>query len=120
MDLYGDRWKINVYEYDPGTVVTQEVSHTSSKALNFRLDAEGSLFKLIKLGVGFGGSVSSETTSKTTIQTTLTSNNLGDAILNWTDPVIITKDRQLSSWKSTSFEVNTGAINISIEPVKTY
>jgi hypothetical protein len=120
MDLYGDRWKINVYEYDPGTVVTQEVSHTSSKALNFRLDAEGSLFKLIKLGVGFGGSVSSETTSKTTIQTTLTSNNLGEAILNWTDPVIISKERQITNWISRSYEVSTGAINISIEPVKTY
>jgi hypothetical protein len=118
MDLYGDRWKISVLEYDPNTIVTSQMSHSTEKGTNYKLEASGDLFKLIKIGAGFGGSTKNTFTGTTTIQTTYTSNFLGEGILSWFDPVIVVYG--LPNNTHITNEVNTGSVGISFEPVRTW
>jgi hypothetical protein len=38
MNVYGDKWKFNVYEYDPGTTTAVTTSHSTTKSENFTYD----------------------------------------------------------------------------------
>jgi hypothetical protein len=116
MNEYGDRWKVRIFEYDPGTTTTVVSSSTSTFGVNFKADASGNLFG-IKFEAGVGSSSTWSQTNSTTIATTIESNQLGEAILSWYDPVVVVKPTPpMQTW--TTKEISTGAVKISIEPIR--
>ncbi|MBS7232424.1 hypothetical protein KHA90_15500 [Flavobacterium psychroterrae] len=125
MQKYGDRWKFWVYENDPSGTVSQTISHSTTRGVNYKASASGDLFGLIKLGGEFGGSTTTTNSSSTTVTYTTGSDNLGEAILEWTDPIVTGfkfipfngggGERPVPS---TTYEENTGSVLLSIETVK--
>lgn len=121
MNVYGDRWKFIAYEYDPSTNYETTVSHQTTKGANFKLTADGTLFKLIKVGTEFGGSITQVSSSSTTMTYSTGSDVLGEAILTWTSPILVNyKTNSVGTSKGTTLDLNTGALLISVEPVRVY
>lgn len=115
MDLYGNRWKISAFEYDPAGSTATTSSLTTTIGSNFKID-------LSKIGIEFGSSSTHTYTNSTTITTTTGSDALGEAILTWTAPVLTsyTKIPFSSAYLGITQSLNTGSLYISIEPVRTY
>jgi hypothetical protein len=117
MNEYGDKWKIRISEFDPGTTTTIVSSSTSTFGTNFKADVSGNLFG-IKFDAGVGGSATWSQTNSTTIATTNESNQLGETILAWYDPVVTSRGTAPVYAVWTTKEISTGAVKISIEPIR--
>ncbi len=124
---YGSAWKFTVSEYDLAEETTIVKSNTSTFATNFSLNA--STGKDEKVGVMFGGSTTSTTSGTYTYKSTATSDDLGEGILEFGDPVIIRKEtgtvingrgQPVQTDYYTTWDVNTGSILLSIEPRKVF
>ncbi len=125
MKKYGDRWKFWVYENDPSVTVTKTITHTTEKGSNFELKPViGGEEGVVKINAGFGNSSTTTHTTTTEVSYTTGSDNLGEAILEWTDPVVI--DHTLicivggsCAWNPIETYVeNTGSVLLSIETIK--
>ncbi|MFD2920494.1 hypothetical protein ACFS6H_12280 [Terrimonas rubra] len=124
----GDIWKFSVFEYDPSSVTT--ISYTTSATLgtNFSSGDE-------KEGGKFGTSTTNTASATYTLSITNGSDDLGQAILYWCDPVMkeVVIDRHQSVCGLRSLrrpprdpigglkyartnEISTGAISLTIEP----
>lgn len=119
MDQFGSKVKYSIQEFDPSATYTTTETHSTTKAGNFKFDA--TLGKKVKVGAGFGGSVSTTTTKSTTVTYTLGSEELGEAVLDWTDPVIVKESRPLSSLFRKVYDtytISTGTVILSCETVR--
>ncbi len=116
MNVYGDKWKFNVIEYDPGTTTSVTTSHSTTNSSNFSYSTE--LSAVIKIGSGYGSSTTTTDSESTTISTTTTSNQLGEAVLNWFDPVITSKVGPPIAPSYYTKTISTGAIILSVEPIR--
>ena len=118
MQKYGDTWKIHIYEYDPGVQITRNVQVSSTFSSNFSVEAGATLFKVVKIGAKGGRSKSTTKTNTTQIVTTDTSDDLGEAILSFSDPIILKPyilwdlDVGIALYNG----VSTGMVSIQISP----
>ncbi|AYD46773.1 hypothetical protein [Arachidicoccus soli] len=114
---YGSTWKITVYEYDPGGQTTVTTNVSSTFTTNFKATT-GVDFGLFKVGAE-GGFTDAETQSSTiAYQITDASEELGDALLNYEDPIynkIVTGRGQL--YIACPNYISTGGIKIFVEPL---
>jgi hypothetical protein len=115
MDLYGDRWKVTAFEYDPAGTTSTTTSVSSTIGSNFKVD-------LSKIGIGFGSSSTTTFSFSATVTSTTGSEALGEGILNWTDQVLTSYGKVPLSQVYVGFTktLNTGSLYISIEPVRTF
>lgn len=117
MQKYGDTWKFAVMEYDPGTQSTQTTTVTSTFGSNFSFDLPFGILK--KIGLKFGGSATTTRTETTTFTVTGTSDNLGEALLDYSAPVMLSKITR-GSLQGVIYGINTGTITLYIETKKRY
>jgi hypothetical protein len=125
----GDIWKYAIYEYDPSVTVSETRSISATIGTNFTAGSEE------KKGGKFGISATVTATASTTISYTDGSDDCGEAISYWCDPVIIQKFDVVGSWDycgspvtgvrrpprvptpiGRSYEINTGTIALTVEP----
>ncbi|MGJ1195187.1 hypothetical protein ACR777_01920 [Sphingobacterium spiritivorum] len=92
LENMGSSWKISVRENDISTVVNVQESVTSKFATNFGIDVNWGVSEVVKLGLKFGGSTETSTTQNISVQRTLSNDFLGDAIVNFWDPVLRTNN----------------------------
>ena len=116
MKVYGDRWHIEVVEYDPSSTMKETVYLETTKGDNFKLDV--GFEKFIKVGAGLG--TSSTTTNRSTKEVSYTteSDRLGHIIYTWYSPVVerpIDLSQRLFLMKTFS----TGSVRVGIETVRT-
>lgn len=125
----GDIWKYAVYEVDPSVTVTESRSISSTLGTNFTIGEE-------KKGGKFGLTATVNATASSSISFTDASDNLGEAISYWCDPVVIEKFNVTGAWPcgepvwgvrrpprggnfvtvGRSHEINTGTIALTVEP----
>lgn len=122
MNKYGDTWKIHIYEFDPGSQITKTVQVSSTFSSNFEVDASVSV-KAFKIGVKGGVGTSDTKTNTAQITLTDTSDDLGEAILSFSDPIMIRNDGFY--WPEPTIQhysfcsgVSTGLASILIRPDK--
>lgn len=124
---YGSAWKFTVSEYDLSTETTVVKSNTSTFATNFSFNA--STGKDEKVGVMFGGSTTSTNSGTYTYKSTATSDDLGEGILEFGDPIIIKKETittvdsrgvPVNTDQYKTWDVSTGSVLLSIEPRKIF
>ena len=119
MNKYGDTWKIHIYEFDPGSQITKTVQVSSTFSSNFEVDASVSV-KAFKIGVKGGVGTSETKTNTAQITLTDTSDDLGEAILSFSDPIMIKNSFYLpddpSIYLSYYSGVSTGLASVQISP----
>lgn len=123
---YGSSWKISISEIDNPEEYTNTEEISSTFATNFEISATGGILE--KVGLKFGASATNTSKSTFSVKTSLTTDILGDAILNFSDPIIIGEHvpNSGSSGRGSEFyayqtnEINTGWVSLSIEPKKKY
>jgi len=123
MENYGNTWKFQVTEYDPGTQVTKTTTVTSTFGTNYGININFDLFKKVKIGLNFGGSNTTTKTETTTYTVTGTSDNLGEALLDYSAPILLQKAGGRPGSAPTSgliYGVNTGTVTLDIETRKRY
>lgn len=122
----GDVWKYAIFEYDPSTITTESRTISANLGTNFSIGDE-------KVGGKFGLSASVSASRTVTFSYTNTSDDLGETLSYWCDPVI--KERftipsgsfGVCGWGSgrpfrtntdagRSYDIGTGYIAISVEP----
>lgn len=86
LEKMGASWKISVRENDDNTVITSTETVSSKVATNFGF--EPGFGDKVKLGLKFGISMEETKTQSLATQRTLTNDFLGDAIVNFWDPII--------------------------------
>lgn len=110
---YGMSWKFTISEVDPSQEVSETAEITSVYATNFDIDGD-----IIKVGLKFGGSYKETYQSSCTIKTKLESDDLGECILSFGEPVITSKDPSTNLYNIR--EISTGWCSFSIIPRKVY
>ncbi|MBL3657641.1 hypothetical protein [Fulvivirga sediminis] len=128
MQLYGDRWHIQVEEYDPSTQITRTVSAETTKGSNFEAEVGADIFKIVKIGAGLGSNSTSTKSSNMQVTYTTESDQLGSIIHTWYNPVITAYDPlmidvpplgQLPIPKWEGFVQSTGTVVVGIETLRT-
>lgn len=85
---YGNTYKVSVSEYDPGTVIEKQESHSSVFGSNF--GGEGGLdIGIIKIGGKYNETNTETKQSSVKIQSTNNTDPLGDVLVNFFDPIYI-------------------------------
>ena len=125
----GDIWKYAIFEYDPSTIITETRTITANLGANFSVGDE-------KLGGKFGLTASVSQTNTITFSFTNASDDLGEAISYWCDPVIKEKflvpvgvlgicgwyfgrpwpNKDVAKPVARSYDIGTGLIAITVEP----
>lgn len=90
LEKYSPTIKITIEEVDISTSVTTTFTQTSEFATNFSFDV--TFGENVKSGLKFGGSTKDVTTNTFTIVEKLENDQLGEVIVNFDDPVIISKN----------------------------
>lgn len=118
MYKYGDTWKFHVYEYDPGTETTQTVQTSSNFSYNFGGEA-GINIGIVKIGAKAGTSKTETKTNTAQIKMTDTSDDLGEAILSFSDPISL-GNVMYPGWDDVLFfhlkGINTGFVSLLVMP----
>lgn len=96
---FGDTYRIDVSEYDSGTQSQYTSSISSVYGSNFKSEAGGSLFGLIKVGANYSYSETTTKQATTVITSTNNSDPLGSVFINFFDP-IYTNDKVYISWNA--------------------
>lgn len=117
LEQYSTAIRINIEEVDDTTTITESESTSSDFATNFGLDVTG---VLSKLGLKFGVSQKQSRSHSIQFTKTLSSDPLGNAIVNFADKVII-KKRTRKNWimgggNWVTRDYTTGHCEISVEP----
>ncbi len=113
MDEYGDRWLFKVFEFDPSTKYTTKVSHSTTIGANFKTKVEGTIKKVVKIGTGLGVDIKTSKSNSKEISYTKESDQLGQFIVNWTDPVITNEIPVLNSRFYITKKYSTGTVSIN-------
>lgn len=103
---YGTAWKFIIYEVDPSQNVTVTESHATTYGTNFDVDT--------KIGLKFGGKKTTSSTKTISITTKKESDFLGEAVLHFYDPVLVTSNN------SGIRDISTGKCSLGIMPIKIY
>lgn len=75
-------WKIIISEKDPAQSLVTTYAHSSSYATNFNIG-------FAKIGLGFGGNATSNFNSTFQVNTTVGSDQLGDALVFFHEPIML-------------------------------
>lgn len=115
---YGDEWKLRLLEHDPGGSTSVTVSMSSTFGTNWEGNA-GIDIKIFKLGGKFGGSQTFTMGGSQTISFNDVADQLGDARFLYDDPIITGTEwyPNTNYVGFRTYSVNTGAVELSIEPV---
>ena len=118
MKQNGAEWRIRAFEYDPKTVKTTETTREVVIGTNFKAGVNGG--EIVKFDLGFGTTRTETKKVTEKYETTLESNQLGEASVLWASPVItnITKLPFISTRVGVSSQLNTGSLVISFETVR--
>ncbi len=127
-DLYnsGAQWKLSVQEIDLTEEFTKTIENSVEFANNFSIQSP-----VEKLGLTWGNSIKTIQKNTFTVKYSLSSDDLGEATLNFYDPVIVgtelrTTDPYTGGRLGVSKlyykvkDINTGWIQLTIEPKKLY
>lgn len=114
LEQYGLAWKFIVSEFDPSEEVTYSVTNTSVFGGNFSFDPVFS--GTVKGGAKFGASVQTTHSTTYTYKTTTGSDELGEGILEFRSPIIVSQTGTIYN----TYEVNTGVLSLSVEPKKIF
>jgi len=113
-------WKIYFYENDRTGTETVSHTHSTNTAINFGIDLNFSPTDKVKIGPKFGFSSGSTDTQVHTVTRNLGDDYLGEAILNFSDPVIGLTSGQGQQQVGLTYEITTGGtwpnVSVSIEP----
>lgn len=112
---------ILVQEYDDETEITEETTISHTYVHDFKSEAEvsgkiGNEGATGKVKIGYGYNQTATDATKTTIKTKRGSDNLGAATLEYTDPVILSKERHNGVDGYRIKEIDTGFIYMLIMP----
>lgn len=118
MQKYGNTWKVLIMEYDPGTEITKSTSIGSTFGTNFGFDI--GLGTTVKLGLKFGGTSTTTTTTTVNYKVTGTSDNLGEALLDYSAPILTGKTDYRGTITGPIYGINTGTVTLDIETRKRY
>lgn len=103
LEKFGDTYKIEVSEYDSGTQSQYTSSISSVYGSNFKSEASGSLFGLIKVGANYSYSETKTKQATTVITSTNNSDPLGGVFINFFDP-IYTNNKVMISWNAYDYD----------------
>jgi len=122
MENYGNTWKFQITEYDPGTTVTKTTTVTSTFGTNYGININFDLFKKVKIGLNFGVSNTTTKTETTTYTVTGTSDNLGEALLDYSAPILLQKTSGSRPGSSAGLirGINTGTVTLDVETRQRY
>ena len=115
---YGIAWKFFIQEWDPDQTIERVEEFTSTYATNFSLNPTFGIFE--KAGLNFGASGTFAERESHTITTTLSSDDLGETVLTFDQPVITSDFRIFGSQLYSTREIKTGWITLSVEPRRIY
>jgi len=117
LEDYSTGWKFMVWEEDDEQTETYKETHTSKFVTNFTIGSGGEKKKTKwELGVGYEVTNSQEHT----ISIKKTSDELGEAILTYDQPIIIDQYwENYVLWTRTN-EISTGLVKLSIESVQKF
>jgi hypothetical protein len=125
LENYGSQWKFVVKEFDPTTETTLSYTNTSQFATNFGFDA--GFGEKVKLGIKFGATLTTTNSNTYQVKVTTGSNDLGEGILDFSNPIILNKETYLytpprgtpyNKERYVTNDVSTGSVLISVEPKK--
>jgi len=131
LDNYGAQWKFIAQEFDPATETTLSYTNTTQYASNFEYDP--TFGEKVKLGIKFGQTTTTTNTNSYQVKTTTGSNDLGEGILDFSNPIILRKEkieytpsRPPRDGSTPPYykdvyvtnDVSTGSMYISVEPRK--
>lgn len=113
---YGDTWKFSIYEYDANSTYSEE------RTISLSSKVSGNVSVSTKWGLGVEGSRTKSNTTKYTINNT--SDELGEGVMYYTDPVIVSFFKSIgwpnkTDWYKTKV-VSTGQVNLFVQPKKRY
>jgi len=115
LDSYGSAWKFVFLEHDVAGTDTYSTSNTSTFGTNFEINA--STGEKTKIGGKFGISTTSSNTATHTVSKTLGDDVLGEAILTYDRPIIVS-DVYPNGY--TIYEITTGGqysyLSVCVEP----
>jgi hypothetical protein len=115
LNNYASTIKIGIEEVDPSETVVEGESRTVKFATNFSVD----LGVLEKVGLKFGASLESTVNQTTQRTIALSSDSLGEVIVNFADNVLVSKSTTVFgtvTWQSREYA--TGLFSISVEPTR--
>jgi hypothetical protein len=121
LNNYGIAWKFQFYEEDQQETVTSTESVVTTYAANFEVNVGDPK----KIGAKFGASATTQNTKSIQVVKTLNSDYLGEAILKFSDPIVLTTkwgaDSQIR-WQTLDIDTGggTGFLQVGVEPVKYY
>jgi hypothetical protein len=111
MDIYGNSLKISVSEYDGGAGSMREMNFATTKGTNFKEGSNG----LTKVGTGFGAQPTRGVGGALDIEWSDNTKVLGDAMLKWEAPAIISKD---GGTTLDAYAQATGTLKFSVTPAR--
>ncbi|MFD2286762.1 hypothetical protein GJU39_17615 [Pedobacter petrophilus] len=129
LENYGSQWKFIAKEFDLSQDITLSYTNTTTYATNFQYDV--GFGEKVKVGVKFGASLTESTTNSFQVKTTVGSDDLGEGILEFSNPIILRKETveytpsrpprdgsQPPYYKDryVTNDVSTGSMLISVEP----
>lgn len=128
LEDYSSSMKISISEYDASQTNQQTVTTSNEFANNFSFDVGWG--SIVKIGAKFGTSSKSTLTQSYVETTTLGSDQLGDVVINFFDPVLLSKNNThipTSGGRSDQYfdpdynnTYKTGFYRIQIAPKKIY
>ncbi|WP_018631059.1 hypothetical protein [Niabella aurantiaca] len=118
LQSYGMAWKFRISEKDPSEERTYSQESTSTFATNFEVDVSGG--EKVKVGMKFG--LSSTTTHKSTFtqRYMLNSDDLGEAILTFDQPIIVMQQGTDNFPVYHLRAITSGWYAIAVEPRRVY
>lgn len=112
-------WKLSLIKYNPQQTYTENVQHSSEFATNFEMNI--GLGEKVKVGAKFGASAKWSNSQSYSITKTSGNNVFGDGIISFDEPVILNYSiGQNNMVLYNPYELDLGAVYISIEPRKVY
>jgi hypothetical protein len=118
LESYGMAWKFIFYEKDAVQTAVESRENTSTFGTNFGIDVTTG--EKTKLGLKFGGSTSTSQKTTYSVTTHLDSDFLGEAILTFDQPIIISASMTTWPFRYTTREITTGLLSVSIEPKQVF
>ena len=117
LESYGTAWKFSVQEWDPEQSIKLSKELTTSYATNFEFNPTMGVME--KVGLKFGASPSTSEKETFEVLTSLSSDDLGEAVLTFSQPVI-TSMIPIQVRYYVTREITTGWLTMSIAPKRIY
>lgn len=126
-DMYqlGDKWHFFVEEIDPGSESSKTITASSTFSNSWEVGGSGGIdIGIVKIGASAKSQGSSSNTRSETIniKTTGGSDDLGSAILEYTDKISLGYKFDANPWHEAHdiYTINTGILELGIVPIPKY